>query len=105
MTFDPQPGDHVTIRTWDDMAQEFGLDEKGRIQTPNLTILKSMKPYCGYSYIVKSAYHELDTRTYLFYDNPFYFPLCALVNDSSSTSQPLPSSVSFDSLLQSFTSP
>lgn len=32
MNFDPQPGDIVTIRTWDDMAEEYGLNESGGIK-------------------------------------------------------------------------
>lgn len=32
MNFNPQPGDIVTIRTWDDMAEEYGLNESGGIK-------------------------------------------------------------------------
>lgn len=53
MNFNPQPGDTVTIRTWDDMAEEYGLNESGGIKTPYLTILNGMKQFCGHSYIVK----------------------------------------------------
>lgn len=53
MDFNPQPGDVVTIRTWDDMESEFGLDEFGEIKTPYISILKGMKQFCGHSYIVK----------------------------------------------------
>ena len=50
-----QPGDCVTIRTWDDMAEEYGLNINGEIKTPYITILKGMKRFCGNSYIVKEA--------------------------------------------------
>ena len=44
MNFNPRPGDTVTIRTWDDMAEEYGLNESGGIKTPYITILQGMKP-------------------------------------------------------------
>lgn len=105
MNFNPQPGDIVTIRTWDDMAEEYGLNKNGGIKTPYLTILNDMKQFCGHSYIVKKAYHISDRRTYSFYDFPYYFPICALASYSSSP-QPIPiSSISFDSLIQPLTTP
>ena len=39
-------GDKVTIRQWDDMESEFGLDEHGNINVPKL-FTKPMKKYCG----------------------------------------------------------
>lgn len=39
-------GDKVTIRQWDDMAAEFGLDEYGGIKVPK-TFTMYMKKYCG----------------------------------------------------------
>lgn len=66
MDFNPQPGDIVTIRTWDDMAEEYGLNESGGIKTPYITILQGMKQFCGYSYIVKEVYYTSDRRTYSF---------------------------------------
>lgn len=101
MNFNPRPGDTVTIRTWDDMAEEYGLNESGGIKTPYITILQGMKQFCGYSYIVKRS----DRQSCFFYDFPFYFPICALTNYSSS-SQSIPiSSISFDSLIQPLTTP
>lgn len=105
MNFNPQPGDTVTIRTWDDMAEEYGLNESGEIKTPYLTILNSMKRFCGHSYIVKEVCNTSDRRMYSFYDCHFYFPICALVGYSPSL-QPIPiSSISFDSLIQPLTTP
>lgn len=105
MNFDPQPGDIVTIRTWDDMAEEYGLNESGGIKTPYITILEGMKQFCGHSYIVKKAYHTSDRRMYSFYDFPFYFPICALVGYSSSPQSIPISSMSFDSLIRPLTTP
>lgn len=105
MNFDPQPGNIVTIRTWDDMAEEYGLNESGGIKTPYLTILRGMKQYCGHSYSVVRAYDTFDKRSYSFYGVPFYFPICALVGYSSSPQSIPISSISFDSLIQPLTTP
>ena len=41
-----QIGDRVTIRQWDDMIAEFGLNEFGEIKVPKF-FTKYMKKYCG----------------------------------------------------------
>lgn len=105
MPFNPQPGDCVTIRTWDDMAEEYGLNINGEIKTPHITILKSMKRFCGNSYVVKEVHYTSDRRTYSFYGCHFYFPICALVSYSSSPQSIPISSISFDSLIQPLTTP
>lgn len=107
MPFNPQPGDCVTIRTWDDMAEEYGLDIDGEIKTPHITILKSMKQFCGHSYIVEKAFNtsKPDRWSYLFYDCPYFFPICALASYSPSLQSIPISSISFDSLLQPLTTP
>ena len=101
MNFNPQPGDIVTIRTWDDMAEEYGLNESGGIKTPYITILQGMKQFCGHSYIVK----RFDGQSCSFYDFPFYFPICALASYSRSLQSIPISSISFDSLIQPLTAP
>lgn len=107
MPFNPQPGDCVTIRTWDDMAEEYGLNINGEIKTQHITILKSMKQFCGHSYIVEKAFNtsKPDRWLYLFYDCPYFFPICALASYSSFSQPVPPSPVSFDSLLQPLTTP
>ena len=109
MNFDPQPGDIVTIRTWDDMESEFGLDEFGEIKTPYISILKGMKQFCGHSYIVKKVHYTSESKSNIlscsFYYFPFYFPICALVGYSSSLQSVPISSISFDSLIQPLTTP
>lgn len=78
MNFNPRPGDTVTIRTWDDMAEEYGLNESGGIKTPYITILQSMKQFCGHSYIVKEVYNTSDRRMYSFLRFLLYLPyLCS----------------------------
>ncbi len=111
MPFNPRPGDTVTIRTWDDMAEEYGLNESGGIKTPYITILQGMKQFCGHSYIVKEVYNTSDRRMYSFYGFHYIFPICALASYSPSLqSIPIPqsipiSSISFDSLIQPLTTP
>jgi hypothetical protein len=111
MNFDPQPGDTITIRTWDDMAEEYGLNESGGIKTPYITILQGMKQFCGHSYIVKEVYNTSDRRMYSFYGFYYIFPICALASYSPPLqSIPIPqsipiSSISFDSLIQPLTTP
>lgn len=105
MNFNPQPGDRVTIREWDDMAAEYGLNKSGEIKTPHIPILKNMKPYCGNSYTIKSVYRDSKGRleNVLFYDVWYYFPLCSLVDVLPSTQSLSPSPISFDSLLSPLT--
>lgn len=106
MNFNPQPGDTVTIRTWDDMAEEYGLNESGQIKTPYLTILKGMKQFCGHSYIVKKAYETTSGNRVCYLSGcNLYFPICALVGYSSSPQSIPISSISFDSLIQPLTTP
>ena len=40
-------GDEVTIRQWEDMESEFGLNRYGAIKTPQVLFTESMKQYCG----------------------------------------------------------
>jgi hypothetical protein len=105
MNFNPQPGDTVTIRTWDDMAEEYGLNESGGIKTPYITILQGMKQFCGHSYIVKEVYNTSDRRMYSFYGFHYIFPICALASYSPSLQSIPISSISFDSLIQPLTTP
>ena len=105
MPFNPQPGDCVTIRAWDDMAEEYGLYINGEIKTPHITILKSMKRFCGHSYIVKKIFHNPKGDSCRLYDVGYYFPLCALASYSPFLQSVPPSPISFDSLLQPLTTP
>lgn len=92
-------GDKVTVRQWDDMESEFGLDEYGEINVPK-AFTESMKQYCGQTLpIVHVTRHA----------PPFFDSYC-LDGSSRIFSSPMfeqsklqsvpPSSLSFDSLLQ-----
>lgn len=51
-------GDKVKIRKWDDMVNEFGLDEDGYIKFENLTFVEEMKQYCGLTMTVMNVYKD-----------------------------------------------
>ena len=44
-------GDKVTIRQWDDMAEEFGVDYDGDIKCKNIFI-PDMRKYCGKTFTI-----------------------------------------------------
>lgn len=53
-------GDHVTVRTWDSMMKEYGLDPYGDIAVhPNkLSFILGMKPFCGKEFTVVRIVHD-----------------------------------------------
>lgn len=55
-TMEYKVGDRVRIKTWEKMAQEFGVDEYGDIVVDaRLYFLRSMKEYCGNVYVIRDA--------------------------------------------------
>ena len=52
-------GDKVTIRQWDDMAEEFGVDYDGDIKCKNIFI-SDMRKYCGKTFTI------VDIKGYLY---------------------------------------
>ena len=96
-----QPGDTVTIRTWNDMLFQYGsLGERG-IKTPYLTFRNDMKQYCGRSFKVEYVrpsindehwIYALDNIWLHFTEYMFVLPL------------PVPAStISFDDLMKGAT--
>lgn len=63
-------GDHVIVRTWDSMMEEYGSDSHGDIAVhPNkLSFVFGMKHYCGKEFIVARIIHNKDLP-----DEPTYF--------------------------------
>ena len=49
--FDPQVGDSVRIRSWEDMESEFGIDEDGNIPC-KFSFTEYMKDMCGDEFII-----------------------------------------------------
>lgn len=46
-------GDELRIREWDDMADEFGLDDEGHINC-KFSFAKWMRPMCGKDFTVRN---------------------------------------------------
>lgn len=92
-------GDQVTIRQWDDMESEFGLNEYGEIKVPKI-FSKTMKKFCGQTFTIKGVCRK----------GPPIFDIYILEEDEYHFSSPMfeqsklqfvpPSSLSFDDLLQ-----
>lgn len=63
-------GDHVIVRTWDSMMEEYGSDSHGDIAVhPNkLSFVLDMKPLCGKEFIVVRIVHDKCLP-----DEPIYF--------------------------------
>lgn len=92
-------GDEVTIRQWDDMAAEFGLDGFGDINVPK-TFTESMKQYCGQTLpIVHVTRHAPPTFDSYYLEGSSRIFSSPMFEQSKLQSVP-PSSLSFDSLLQ-----
>ena len=92
-------GDKVTIRQWDDMESEFGLNEFGDIKVPK-AFTESMKKYCGQTLpIVYVRHHAPPTfDSYILDDSSVVFS--SPMFEQSKPQSVSPSSLSFDSLLQ-----
>ena len=92
-------GDKVTIRQWEDMESEFGLNEFGGINVPKV-FTESMKKYCGQTlpivHVCRHVPPEFDSYYLDGSSNIFSSPM---FEQSKPQSIP-PSSLSFDSLLQ-----
>ena len=50
-------GDKVTIRQWDDMESEFGLNRFGSITVPE-SFTEEMKRYCGKTFTIARIIEE-----------------------------------------------
>lgn len=92
-------GDKVTIRQWEDMESEFGLNEFGNIKVPKI-FTESMKKYCGQTlpiiHVCRLAPPSFDSY---YFDGSSKIFSSPMFEQSKPQSVP-PSSLSFDSLLQ-----
>lgn len=92
-------GDKVTIRQWDDMESEFGLNEFGEIKVPKM-FTKPMKQYCGQTLpIVRVNRYTSSYFDSYYLDGSSKIFSSPMFEQSKPQSIP-PSSLSFDSLLQ-----
>lgn len=93
-----QPGDTVTIRTWDDMLSQYGsLGERG-IKTPYLTFRNDMKQYCGRSFKVEYVRPSINDKHWIYGLDGSLLPF---TEDMFVVATPVPAStISFDDLLK-----
>lgn len=90
-------GDHVIVRTWDDMMEEFGSNPYGDITVhPNkLSFILDMKPYCGKEFIVVK--NDGDSPRGWFFTSAMLLPAILPHEPQNRISTP---SITFDDLLQ-----
>lgn len=93
-----QPGDTVTIRTWNDMLFQYGsLGERG-IKTPYLTFRNDMKQYCGRSFKVEYVRPSINDKHWIYGLDGSLLPF---TEDMFVVATPVPAStISFDDLLK-----
>ena len=92
-------GDEVTIRQWDDMAAEFGLNEWGMIAVPESFIL-SMKAHCGKTFTIRAGIGEGGHGFPIYLLSGIGYAFTAPMFEQSKLQFVPPSSLSFDDLLQ-----
>ena len=94
-----QIGDQVTIRQWDDMESEFGLNEYGEIKVPKI-FSKIMKKFCGQTFTIKEVRRKVPPifDTYILEKDEYYFS--SPMFEQSNLQFVPPSPLSFDDLLQ-----
>ena len=92
-------GDEVTIRQWEDMESEFGLNESGEIKVPK-SFTGYMKQYCGQTLPIVHVHRHTPSwfDSYDLDDSSIVFS-SPMFEQSKPQSVP-PSTLSFDSLLQ-----
>lgn len=96
-----QIGDQVTIRQWDDMKSEFGLNEYGEIKVPKI-FSKIMKKFCGQTFTIKEVRRKTPPifDTYILEKDEYYFSSPMF---EQSVSRVPASTLTFDDLLQGAT--
>ena len=97
-----QIGDQVTIRQWDDMAAEFGLNEYGEIKVPKIFAVE-MKDLCGKTLTITdvSRHSKPSFDTYFLDDSTYWFS-SPMFEQSYPPVVPT-STLTFDDLLQGAT--
>lgn len=97
-----QPGDTVTIRTWDDMLSQYGsLGEQLGIKTPYITLDYDMKQFCGRSFKVEYVRPSINDKYWIYMLDCCYFPF---TEDMFVVATPVPASpISFDDLIKGAT--
>ena len=96
-------GDKVTIRQWEDMAAEFGLNELGNIKVPKF-FTESMKKYCGQTLPIVHVNHYLPPEFDSYYLDGSIACFTSPMFEQSYPTVVCASTLSFDDLLKGATS-
>lgn len=95
---DVHSGDILTVRQWDDMASEFGVNLNGDIMTSPFLFTRSMKQFCGTTICVKDISSEGLITAFKAYDDDrvklrdeYYFrwQLCPEMFEDTSSYDPI----------------
>lgn len=99
-----QIGDQVTIRQWDDMKSEFGLNKYDDIAIPKI-FSKAMKRFCGQTFSIKEVRRKPSPNfdTYILEENEYYFSSPMFEQSKPAQFIPAPT-LTLDDLLQGATS-
>ena len=92
-------GDQVTIRQWDDMIAEFGLNGVGSIAVPG-SFTRGMERYCGKTFTICAGIGKGDYGFPIYRFSANGYNYTAPMFEQSKLQSVPPSSLSFDDLLQ-----
>lgn len=96
-----QPGDTVTIRTWDDMLSQYGSRDDVGIKTPYIIFSSNMKQYCGRSFKVEYVRPSINDKYWIYGLDGSWLPF---TEDMFVFTSPVPAStISFDDLMKGVT--
>lgn len=96
-------GDQVTIRQWDNMEPEFGLNEFGAIKVPAAFFTEPMKRYCGQTLSIVRVERYAPPNFDFYYFGGIYAVFSSLMFEQSYPTV-VSSTLSFDDLLKGATS-
>lgn len=97
-----QIGDQVTIRQWDDMAAEFGLNECGEIKVPK-SFTDGMKSLCGQTFTINDVHRFSSPKFDSYCLAGVSFVFSSPMFEQSYPTVVLTSTLTFDDLLQGAT--
>lgn len=96
-----QPGDTVTIRTWDDMLFQYGSRDDVGIKTPYIIFNFDMKQYCGRSFKVQHVRPSFNDEHWIYILDGSWYPF---TEDMFILAPPVSAfTISFDDLMKGAT--
>ena len=98
-----QIGDQVTIRQWEDMESEFGLNRYDAIKTPQALFTEPMKQYCGQTLPIVRIDHYSPSSFDFYYLGGSRAVFTSPMFEQSYPTVVCASTLTFDDLLQGAT--